>query len=69
MTWRAISARPGLKDVPISCNLCVNDIIDDGLLASGLIPSFRHASNSLLLPDAILLPASATVYAMAVEMR
>jgi protein arginine N-methyltransferase 7 len=47
----------------------VNDIIDDGLLASGLIPSFRHASNSLLLPDAILLPASATVYAMAVEMR
>lgn len=50
-----------LRDVPISCNLCVNEVIDDGLLASGLIPSFRHASEHLLLPDAILLPASATV--------
>lgn len=58
-----------LRDVPISCNLCVNDVIDDGLLASGLIPSFKHASERLLLPDAILLPASATVYAMPVEMR
>lgn len=58
-----------LRDVPISCNLCVNDVIDDGLLASGLIPSFRHASEHLLLPDAILLPTSATVYAMPVEMR
>ena len=42
-----------LRDVPISCNLCVNDMIDDGLLASGIIPSFRHALEKLLLPDAI----------------
>ena len=58
-----------LRDVPISCNLCVNDMIDDGLLASGIIPSFRHALEKLLLPDAILLPASATVHVMPVEMR
>jgi protein arginine N-methyltransferase 7 len=58
-----------LRDVPISCNLIVNDIIDDGLLASGIIPAFRHAVNSLCLPDAILLPSSATMYAMPVEMR
>jgi protein arginine N-methyltransferase 7 len=58
-----------LRDVPISCNLCVNDMLDDGLLASGIIPSFRHALEKLLLPDAILLPASATVHVMPVEMR
>lgn len=40
-----------------------------GLLTSGLIPSVRHALGSLLTTDAILLPASATVYCQAVELR
>ena len=44
-------------------------MLDDGLLTAGLLPSFRHASRELLLPDAILIPSSATVYAMPVEMR
>ena len=38
-----------------------------GLLTSGLIPSVRHALDGLLTSDAILLPASATVYMQAVR--
>lgn len=38
-----------------------------GLLTSGLIPSVRHAMDGLLTSDAILLPASATVYMQAVR--
>ena len=33
------------------------------------MPSVRHALGSLLTTDAILLPASATVYMQAVELR
>ena len=58
-----------LRDVPISCNLLINEMFDDGLLSCGLLPGFKHASSQLLLPDATLIPASATVYVMPVEMR
>lgn len=51
-----------MRDVPIYCNLCITDILDDGLLTSGIIPAFKHALSNLLLSDAILMPASATVY-------
>ncbi len=30
------------KDVPIVCNLLLCDILDDGLLTSGLIPAVKH---------------------------
>lgn len=39
-----------------------------GLLTTGLIPSVRHALDGLLTSDAILLPASATVYMQAVRL-
>lgn len=58
-----------LRDVPISCNVCICDIFDDGLLSSGLIPAVRHALDKLLLPDAIMMPSSATLFAQAVDMR
>ena len=58
-----------LRDVPISCNLCICDVFDDGLLSSGIVPAMRHALDNLLLPDAIVVPSSATMYAQAVEMR
>ena len=59
-----------LRDVPVACNVCVNEMFDDGLLSRGLLPSFRHAAEkSLLLPDAILIPNAATVYVMPVEWR
>lgn len=40
-----------------------------GLLASGLIPSMRHAIQNLMAEDMIVLPAAATVFAQAVEAR
>lgn len=58
-----------LRDVPISCNVCVCDVFDDGLLSSGIIPAVRHALDKLLLPDAVVIPSSATLYAQAVDMR
>jgi len=58
-----------LRDVPISCNLCICDVFDDGLLSSGIIPTMRHALDQLLLPDAIVMPSSATLYAQAVDIR
>ena len=58
-----------LSDVPVYCNLLLNDVIDDGLLSSGLIPCARHCLQNLLLPDAIVLPASATVFAQAIEIK
>lgn len=40
-----------------------------GFLTSGIIPAMHHALSHLLVPDAILLPSSATVYMQAVEVR
>jgi hypothetical protein len=52
-----------LRDVPVYCNLCIADgLLDDGLLAAGLIPAFKHALDHLLLPDVTLMPSSAIVY-------
>ena len=58
-----------VADVPVYCNLFLNDTIDDGLLSSGLIPSTKHCLQNLLLPDAIVLPSSATVFAQAIEIK
>lgn len=33
-----------------------------GLLTSGVLPAMRHCMQHLLADDAVLLPASATVY-------
>ena len=55
-----------LEDVPIVCNLLIAELLDDGLLSSGLIPGITHAlDNYLLTHDAVVIPASATVYMQA----
>jgi len=56
-------------DVPVACNLLVCDMLEDGLLSAGLIPACRYALSRLMLPDALVIPAAATVYAQAVELR
>ena len=33
-----------------------------GLLTSGIVPAMRHCLQSILTDDAIIIPASATVY-------
>ena len=46
----------------MSCNLVVCcDLLDDGLLTSGVIPAVSHALANLALPNALLIPASITV--------
>ena len=56
-------------DVPVACNVLVCDMLEDGLLSAGLIPACRHALAKLMLPDALVVPAAATVYAQAVQLR
>lgn len=56
-------------DVPVACNLLVCDMLEDGLLSAGLIPACRHALGNLIISDARVIPAAATVHAQAVEMR
>ena len=57
------------KDVPVACNIVVANMIDEGLLTSGMIPAIHHALQNLSMHDAIVLPASATVYMQAIEIR
>lgn len=40
-----------------------------GLLTSGLLPCMRHAIQNLMTDDMVVLPAAATVYVQAVEIR
>ena len=35
-----------IRDVPCACNLLVCDILDDGLLTSGMIPAISHGESS-----------------------
>lgn len=57
------------EDVAVCCNLLIANILDEGLLTSGIIPAVRHALGSLTTHEAIVMPASATVYMQAVEVR
>lgn len=57
------------EDVPVCCNLLIANVMEEGLLTSGLLPCMNHALGSLLTTDAILMPSSATVYMQAVELR
>jgi hypothetical protein len=40
-----------------------------GLLTSGIVPAMHHCLHSIMADDAVLLPASATVYVQAAEIR
>lgn len=57
------------SDVPVCCNLLVANIMDKEILSSGIVPAIHHCMNELLIPNAIIMPASATVYAQAIELR
>jgi len=58
-----------LKDVPVICNLLLCDILDDGLLTSGLIPAAKHALSELMTDQAVVIPCSATVYVQAGQVQ
>ncbi|GLI67242.1 hypothetical protein VaNZ11_011150, partial [Volvox africanus] len=45
------------------------ELLDDGLLTSGLLPAVRHAATAgLITRDAIVVPAAATVWLQAAEL-
>lgn len=57
------------QDVPVACNVVIANLIDEGLLTNGIIPAIQHALQNLAMHDAVVLPASATVYMQAIELR
>ena len=48
--------------MPEQADSCVHPA---GLLTSGILPAIRHCCEHLLADDAVLIPASATVYVQA----
>lgn len=56
-----------VEDVPVSCNLVVCDLIDDGLLTEGLLPALQHALALLTIVDPEVIPSTARVIMRAAE--
>ena len=48
-------------------DLCVSELLDDGLLGEGILPSLRDAWDRHLAPDAIMIPSAARVFVQLVE--
>lgn len=72
--WHAISTElqidpTGEKGPSAKADLIVSEILDSGLIGEGVLHTMRDATSRLLAPGGTVLPAAATVYAMAVELR
>lgn len=46
----------------------LSEVLDDGLLGEGVIPTVAHARRELAAPNAMVIPAAAKVWAMVVHM-
>lgn len=57
---RSTELAPG-QDLPRPADLLISEILDAGLLGEGVMRTFRHAAAALILPDAAIIPAGATV--------
>jgi tetratricopeptide (TPR) repeat protein len=57
---------PG-EDIPGPVDILVSEILDEGLLGEGVIPSVHHARSVLVRKEASVIPRSATVHAVLVE--
>ncbi|HEX8853403.1 MAG TPA: 50S ribosomal protein L11 methyltransferase, partial [Pyrinomonadaceae bacterium] len=55
------------SDLPRRADLLVTETVDCGFLGEGIVPSINHAKANLLTEDALIIPRSASVYAMLVE--
>lgn len=55
------------RDLPRRADVLVSELLDPALLAEGVLPSIRDARRRLLTPDAVVLPARATVWAVLLE--
>ena len=55
------------KDLLEPADLLIAEVYDNGLLGEHFLPALLHAKRNLLKPDAVVIPAAATVYAMLIE--
>ncbi len=53
--------------LPAPATVVVSEIFDAGLLGEGVLPTMRHATQHLAAPDAMVIPAAATVHVLPVE--
>ena len=51
------------EQLPAPADVIVSEILDCGLLGEGMLPATAHALESLAHPEAIIIPASASVFA------
>ncbi len=57
------------RDMAQRANVLVAEVVDAGLLSEGVIDSIAHARANLLTRGARIIPARATVFAMAIESK
>ncbi len=55
-------------DIGERANVLLCEIFDVGLIGEGMVPILRHALKHLVTPEAKVIPQSASVYAILVEM-
>ncbi|GMH43344.1 hypothetical protein BSKO_11266 [Bryopsis sp. KO-2023] len=63
------SLQRGREVCPYGVNLVVADIFDSGLLGGNFLGLLETARKRVLRPDAVVIPQSATVYCMGVEIK
>lgn len=56
-------------NVDVPADLCLSELLEDGLLGEGWLPTMRDAWQRNLQPDCTVLPRSARVYAQLVEAK
>ena len=56
-------------DMPQKAHILISETIDHSLLGEGFLESLMHARAHLMVDDPTIIPASATVYATALELR
>lgn len=54
-------------EIPEKADILVSEILATGLFGEGVIPSFRHAQEHLLKPNAVIIPQSANIHGVLIE--
>ncbi|TPP59731.1 Protein arginine N-methyltransferase 7, partial [Fasciola gigantica] len=55
------------NDLPQRANLLVAELVDTELIGEACLSTYKHASESLITPDAVLVPHGADLYCQIVE--
>ena len=56
-------------DMPEKANILISETVDHSLLGEGFLESLVHARSALLEDDVTIIPESATVFAMGIQLR